>query len=107
MAAQQKGMSLIEGYQKQPVKVVANVQSQIGEIAILQTTDPSVSYKSNAENLELEKQYVFWLRVTGCFDCRTREAEIIKAVLTVNQIQKDQSQAAKEVNQLTHQIKKQ
>lgn len=93
--------------QQEPTKVVATVQSQIGEVQILQPSNPAVSYVTPAGDQELEKEYVFWLRVNGCYDCRTRQAEIIAFAFTTMQAQKDQEQAAKEVKQLTHQIKKQ
>lgn len=96
--SQPKGMELIEGFQEKPIKVIAHVQSKQGEFVILQPYNSKVSYySSNTNGLEPEKQYVFWVRIIGCQDCRTKEVEILEADLTSKQAQKDQAEAAKRI----------
>lgn len=104
--AQEKGMVLIEGYESEPFKVIAHVQSMQGDFVTLQPNNPQVSYSAtDTTGLEAEKEYVFWVRLTGCEDCRTKQVEILEADLTVFQIQKDQKTAADRIKQLTQKQK--
>lgn len=105
-ASGQKKMVLIEGYKEEPLKIVAYIQDKDDHSIDIQTSNPNVSFtgKINRETespLELYKEYVFWLFPIDPKTYRKRKAEIIEAVFTTNQIQKDQAKAANKVKQLT------
>ena len=98
---QQKGMKLIEGYEPKPFKIIAHVQSKKGGYATLQPNNPMVSYSAkDTLNIQKEKEYVFWVRLTGCENCRTKDVEILRADLTTFQIQKDQKASREAIQQL-------
>lgn len=96
----QKGMVLIEGFQEKPEKVIAHVQSKINNHVTLQPYNPKISYVGiDNIGLKTEKQYVFWVVVTGCRECRTKEVKILRADLTSKQVQKDQHKSAAEIRE--------
>jgi hypothetical protein len=99
--AQQKGMKLIEGYQEKPFKVIAHVQSMKSGYATLQPSNPYISYSAkDTLDIQVEKEYVFWVRLIDCAECRTKDVEILRADFTTFQIQKDQKTSADIIKQL-------
>jgi len=80
------------------VKTLGTVHTIIGEQAILQTPNSQISYTVPTGILELEKEYVFWLDVTGCHSCSNRKAVVVGAVYTTGQVQRDQAAMSKKLS---------
>lgn len=75
------------------VKTNATVHTIIGEEAVLSVSS-DLSYTVPAGVLEVNKEYVFWLEVTGCNNCKNRTANVVAAVYTTSQVQRDQKAAS-------------
>lgn len=78
-------------------KTNATVHTVIGEVAIL-TVSSDLSFTVPAGTLVKDKEYVFWLDVTGCHTCKSRQANVAAAIYTVGQIQADQKAAAESLS---------
>lgn len=84
--------------QKPLYRVVAFVQDKGKETARLQPDDSSVSYLVPSGEFENEKEYVFYLEITDCGDCRTRKAIVVDHAITTGQAQRDQEASARELS---------
>ena len=78
-------------------KTNATVHSIIGDQANL-VVSSELSFTVPAGTLEANKEYVFWLDVTGCHTCKNRKAIVAGAHYTGGQIQRDQAATAKELS---------
>jgi len=80
--------------QKPLYKQVASVSDIIGERAILSAGKYS-NYNVPADSLQKFKEYVFYLEITDCGECTTKQAIVIDWAYTTGQIQRDQAANAK------------
>jgi len=80
--------------QKPLYRQVASVTEIIGERAILSAGQYS-NYNVPAGDLEKFKECLFYLEITGCEDCNTKQAIVKDWAYTTGQIQKDQEALAK------------
>ena len=75
-------------------KKVATVSDIIGDRAML-SSGKYTNFNAPADDLEVFKEYVFYLEIVDCEDCPTKRVVILAKCLTTGQIQKDQETNAK------------
>jgi len=80
--------------QKPLYRQVASVSEIIGDRAILSAGKYS-NYNVPADSLQKFKEYVFYLEITDCGECITKQAIVIDWAYTTGQIQRDQAENAK------------
>ena len=84
--------------QKPLYKVVAYVDKTDGVVRLDPTHNSQVSYSVPDGEYVHNKEYVFWLDITDCGDCRTKKAVVDRFAMTTQQAQRDQEAAAKKVS---------
>lgn len=78
-------------------KVVAYVDKYQGIIRLDPSHNSKITYDVPDGDYEHNKEYVFWLDVMDCHDCRTKKAVVVKYAITTQQAQRDQEKCAKEL----------
>ena len=78
-------------------KVIAFVQEKNATTARLHKDGSKYTYIVPAGPFELEKEYVFYVEITGCHDCRARTAKVIRWSMTTAQAQRDQAKDAEDL----------
>tara|TARA_B100000953_G_scaffold290249_1_gene275083 strand:- start:2208 stop:2567 length:360 start_codon:yes stop_codon:yes gene_type:complete len=97
----QQGMVLIDGYQEDDITKVNAFVDKVENIVILAPTNNSqLNYIVKDGDFEHNKEYVFWLRIKNCDDCRAKKAEVVDFAMTTNQAQRDQQEAYKRIKKL-------
>ncbi len=76
----------------------ATVQNILGDVAILQPNDYTKSYTVPVDSLELHKEYVFWLDIVDCHNCKTIKAIVVRKAFTTYQVQRDQKKISEELS---------
>ncbi len=82
--------------QKPIHKTNATVQYIIGDKAVLQPNDSRISYEVAPDSTLIQnKEYVFWLDIVDCHNCRIIKAVIVDKAFTTYQAQRDQEAISK------------
>lgn len=84
--------------QKPLKKVIAYVDKYEETVRLNPTNDNSVSYLVPDGEYQKNKEYVFWIEIYDCEDCRTVKASVDSFAITTGQAQRDQAEAAKKVS---------
>jgi len=84
--------------QKPLYRVIAFVDKTDGVVRLDPTHDSSVSYSVPDGEYVHDKEYVFWLDITDCKDCRTKKAVVETFGITSAQAQRDMEAAASKVS---------
>ena len=92
------GCSAQRTEEKPLYKVVAFVDKVDGSVRLDLSHDSSVSYSVPDGEYVHNKEYVFWLDITDCKECRTRKAVVADYAITTGQAQRDQAAASKELS---------
>jgi len=81
--------------QEKPLhRQVASVTEIIGERALL-SAGKYIHFNVPIGDYEKSKECLFYLEITGCEECDTKQAIVIDWVYTTGQIQRDQEALAK------------
>ncbi len=93
------GCGIAQVQEKPIYRTNATVQYIIGDKAVLQPNDSSISYEVTPDStLIMHKEYVFWLEFTDCNNCRIIKAVIVHKAFTTYQVQGDQEEISKKLS---------